>query len=124
MLRFISKLMAPDRYHPIVSALNNLPGLRGLGISASVVAVVVFAVANIVADIVPSPADVPWEHLTLEGALIAAVVVLWRALAVKDAQLVKSAEATTAALSASAASNAELRKIIEHLNESLTEARR
>lgn len=120
------KSMAPDRYHQIVDSVNNFPGLRGLGISASVLAVVVTATANIVADIGSSQADVPWEHLTLEGALVAAVVVLWRALGVKDArieaqneQLMANSKASTEALSAFTASNSELRRIIEHMNDSI-----
>lgn len=120
------KSMAPDRYHHIFNSLNDFPGLRGLGISASVLAVVAIATANIVADIGSTQADVPWEHLTLEGALVAAVVVLWRALGVKDArieaqneQLMANSKASTEALSAFTASNSELRRIIEHMNDSL-----
>ena len=65
------------------------------------------------------------EHMTLEGALIAAVVVLWRALSAKDSQLVESTRAVTMALAASATSNAELRKIIEEsiaVKQQLTES--
>ena len=60
------------------------------------------------------------EHLTLSGALIVAVVVLWKQVGKKDVDiarkddlLIKSAETMTAALSAAANSNSELRRIIE-----------
>lgn len=123
--------MAPDKYHHIVNTLNNLPLLPNIGVSLSVGAVLLIGAANILLQATTPAADISWaEHLTLEGALIAAVVVLWKALgskdvqiALKDAQLVKSTEAVTMALAASAASNVELRKIIEHLNESLSQAR-
>jgi predicted O-methyltransferase YrrM len=65
---------------------------------------------------VSTPNDVSWvEHLTLEGGLIVAVGVLWRALVKKDDQLMQSVRVATEALSANAASNMELRKIIEEL---------
>ncbi len=118
--------MAPDQYHQIVNKLNDFHGvLPNAGITFGVVAVMVTGtIATLVQATTPA-ADISWvEHLTLEGALVVAVGVLWRALSSKDAQLVKSTEAVTSALASSAASNVELRKIIEHLNESLSQARR
>ena len=60
------------------------------------------------------------EHLTLSGALILAVIVLWKQvgkkdidIAKKDDLLVESAKTVTAALAGAAASNIELRRIIE-----------
>jgi hypothetical protein len=71
----------------------------------------------------------PWwsaaEHLTLEGAMVIAITILWRAYQQKDALLVKSTEAVTSALAASSASNAELRGIIKEsvdANRSLRES--
>ena len=95
--------------------------------SASMAAIVVVSVAEILAQIsAPTIPGVDIEHVSLEGVLVAAVVVLWRALTAKDVQITESAKAVTAALTASASSNAELRKIIEdsvtsknHLTESL-----
>ena len=52
------------------------------------------------------------EHLTLNGALICAVVVLWKQLGKKDDLLVASTKNVTEALSSAASSNAELRGII------------
>ena len=52
------------------------------------------------------------EHLTLNGALILAVVVLWKQLGKKDDLLVASTKNVTEALAAAASSNAELRGII------------
>jgi hypothetical protein len=119
------KLMAPDQYHHIVTKLSDVPTiLPNIGVSAAVLAVMGTGITAILVQAVTPAADISWiEHLTLEGALVVAVGVLWRALSAKDAQLVKSTEAVTSALASSAASNAELRKIIEHLNESLTRAR-
>jgi hypothetical protein len=73
-------------------------------------------IAQVVAPVpVNSPMDLVQvaEHLTLTGALIVAVVILWRALSVKDTLIIKSTEEMTKALSSTAASNSELRKIIE-----------
>ena len=96
----------------------------GVAVSAAVVGVLVTAVANILFQMSAPPGNLStWEDLTLKGALISAVVVLWRALSAERAQNVKSNEAMTSALVSTAASNAELRKIIEHLNESLLKAR-
>jgi hypothetical protein len=60
------------------------------------------------------------EHLTLSGALILAVFVLWKQIGKKDVDiakkddlLIESAKTVTAALSAASASNIELRRIIE-----------
>jgi hypothetical protein len=60
------------------------------------------------------------EHLTLSGALILAVFVLWKQIGKKDTDiarkddlLIESAKTVTAALSAAAASNIELRGIIK-----------
>lgn len=106
--------MAPDKYHYVVNALNNIPSLPGIGISASVLSVMSVGAANILIQATTPAVDISWiEHLTLEGALVVAVGVLWRALSAKDAQLVESTRVVTGALAASATSNAELRKIIE-----------
>ena len=128
------KSMAPDRYHHIVTTLSTVPGFGGLTISASVGAIVAIGLASMAIQATAPAGDASWiEHLTLTGALVIAVGVLWRALSAKDAQLaasniqiVESTRVITVALSASAASNAELRKIIEesvtsknHLTESL-----
>ena len=53
------------------------------------------------------------EHLTLSGALILAVFVLWKQLGKKDDLLIDSAKTVTLALTAASASNIELRRIIE-----------
>ena len=60
------------------------------------------------------------EHLTLSGALILAVFVLWKQIGKKDTDiskkddlLIDSAKTVTLALSAASASNIELRRIIE-----------
>ena len=60
------------------------------------------------------------EHLTLSGALILAVFVLWKQIGKKDTDiartdhlLIESAKTVTAALSAASVSNIELRRIIE-----------
>ena len=53
------------------------------------------------------------EHLTLNGALICAVIVLWKQLGKKDDLVIASAQTVTETLAAAAASNVELRKIIE-----------
>ena len=52
------------------------------------------------------------EHLTLNGALIVAVVVLWKQLGKKDDLLVASVKTVTESLASAAASNIELRGII------------
>ena len=120
------KSMAPDQYHHLVHKLNDLDAmLPNVGITSAVLAVMGTGITAILVQAATPAADISWiEHLTLEGALVVAVGVLWRALSAKDAQLVKSTEAVTSALASSAASNVELRKIIEHLNESLSQARR
>ncbi len=124
--------MAPDPYHHIIHKLNDFNSiLPNAGISAAVLAVMFTGTLAILAQALTPNGDVQnYRDITLEGALVVAVGVLWRALsqkdaqiAVKDAQLVKSTEVVTSALAASATSNAELRKIIEHLNESLQHAR-
>jgi hypothetical protein len=53
------------------------------------------------------------ERLTLSGALVVAVISLWRQLVKKDELLITSAKTMTEALAASAASNIELRRIID-----------
>ena len=53
------------------------------------------------------------EHLTLSGSLIIAVTILWRELGKKDTLLVQSTATVTQALAGAAASNVELRRIIE-----------
>lgn len=63
------------------------------------------------------PEVVPWwtqaEHLTLSSAMLIALVILWRAFEAKDNLLVISTKQVTEALAVAAASNVELRKIIE-----------
>jgi hypothetical protein len=62
------------------------------------------------------PASPDWtatiEHLTLNGALIVAVVALWKQLGKKDDLLIASVKTVTESLAAAAASNIELRVII------------
>ena len=62
------------------------------------------------------PASPDWtatiEHLTLNGALIVAVVALWKQLGKKDDLLIASVQTVTEALASAASSNAELRGII------------
>jgi hypothetical protein len=50
--------------------------------------------------------------LTLNGALIVAVVALWKQLGKKDDLLIASVQTVTEALASAASSNAELRGII------------
>jgi hypothetical protein len=63
------------------------------------------------------PASQDWtasiEHLTLNAALIVAVGVLWKQLGKKDDLLIHSAQTVTETLAAAAASNVELRRIID-----------
>jgi hypothetical protein len=63
-----------------------------------------------------APASPDWtnsiEHLTLNGALICAVVVLWKQLGKKDDMLVASVKTVTENLAVTAAANVELRTII------------
>ena len=124
--------LAPDRLHHVFEFLGTAPLTRGMAISFSVSAVLLFGVIGIIQQ-TQTAQDIPYEHIGLEGALCAAVVVLWRALAAKDtqiaakdAQLVAGVKVMTEALVAAATSNAELRKIIEdsvsaknHLTQSL-----
>lgn len=115
-----------DRFQQIIAVLSSFPGASEFAVSVSVGAVLTISAANIVFQAV-APADVSWvEHLTLEGALVVAVAVLWRALTAKDAQLMESTKKVTEALAIGAASNTELRasntelrKVVEHLSESL-----
>lgn len=82
--------------------------------------VVVTALVNLALQaqsvVSPPTTDSPWwtaaEHLTLSGAMVIAIVVLWKAYQAKDALLVESTRAVTEALSSAAASNTELRGII------------
>ncbi len=127
------KPMAPDRYHHIVSWLSDIHVFfPNIEIAVPAAGVIVFGSLAAIVQAATPAADISWvEHLTLEGALVVAVVFLWKALgakdvqiAAKDVQLIENAKAMTSALVASTSSNAELRKIIEHLSESLNEARR
>lgn len=68
------------------------------------------------------PINVPlWlnsvEHVTLDGGLIVAVMVLWKQFSKKDDLLVESTRTVTEALQGAAASNAELRRVIDKLVE-------
>ena len=126
VIHFDVKPMAPDQYHHVVQKLNDFSAmLPNVGVSASVMAVLVTGTLATLLQATTPIADISWvEHLTLEGALVVAVGVLWRALSAERAQNIKSTEAVTAALVSSTASNAELRGVIEHLKESLSDARR
>ena len=53
------------------------------------------------------------EHLTLNAALIVAVGVLWKQVGKKDDLLIHSTQTVTETLAAAAASNVELRRIID-----------
>ena len=53
------------------------------------------------------------EHLTLDGALLVAVVVLWKSNQEKDRQLIETVKTVTSTLHSVNASNQELRKVIE-----------
>ena len=96
----------------------------------SVVLLAILNVAQLSAHLLwqyQSPGSLPnsdWmnaaEHLTLSGALILAVFVLWKQIGKKDVDiakkddlLIESAKTVTAALQAASASNIELRRIIE-----------
>lgn len=57
------------------------------------------------------------EHVTLTGALIIAVSILWRSNQKKDDLIVETTKVTTAALGTTTASNVELRKTIEGLRD-------
>lgn len=57
------------------------------------------------------------EHLTLTGALIIAVVILWRSNVRKDEMALKTTEQVTGALASSTASNVELRKANDELKQ-------
>jgi hypothetical protein len=63
------------------------------------------------------PASQDWtssiEHLTLNAALIVAVGVLWKQVGKKDDLLIHSTQTVTETLAAAAASNVELRRIID-----------
>jgi hypothetical protein len=67
-----------------------------------------------------SPIASTAEHLTLTGALIVAVVVLWRSNVKKDELVLKTTEQVTAALATAASSNVELRKTNEALVEQVS----
>ena len=63
-----------------------------------------------------SPPDLTWysaQHLTLEGALVVAIIFLWRAFQAKDAALTEMTRGVAKALEQASASNIELRRIIE-----------
>jgi hypothetical protein len=94
--------------------LKLYPKFPNLVVSLSVLAIVSFVALDTVLQGVPDFAG--WEDLSLKGALIAAVIVLWRALVKKDDQLMVSTKTTTEAMSANAATQVELRKIIEAQN--------
>jgi hypothetical protein len=89
--------------------------------NVSVKAIVVLAALNVLAlqdqtGAVPSaPLDWigPAERLSLQGALIFAVAILWKALGVKDSLIVSSIKSVTEALQQSAATQAELRGVIK-----------
>ena len=73
--------------------------------------------------LVDQVADLPisvWQQVTLQIALIVAVIALWRSNTAKDSLIVKYTELITASLSSQASSSAELRKVIE---ESITSSR-
>jgi hypothetical protein len=73
----------------------------------------------------PAPRD-EWtpatiQQVTLNGALMIAVIFLWRSNQAERATAIQLAETTTAALQAAAKSNEELRHIIERLTDRLRE---
>lgn len=53
------------------------------------------------------------DRITLAGALVMGVIVLWRALSSKDIQLLATVKTVTEALALTSSSNSELRRIIE-----------
>jgi hypothetical protein len=64
------------------------------------------------------------EHLTLSGALIVGVIVLWKSNQKKDDLLIKTTEQVTAALATAAASNVELRKQVAGLEKTVEQSGR
>ncbi len=118
--------MAPDQYHHLIHKLTNFDAmLPSAGVSFSVGAVIATGLLAIIVQAATPIGDISWaSDLTMKGALIVAVGVLWRALSAERSLNTKSTEAVTAALVSSTAANVELRAIIEHLRESLNEARR
>ena len=66
--------------------------------------------------LVDQVADLPisvWQQVTLQIALIIAVIALWRSNTAKDSLIVKYTELITASLTSQVSSNADLRKVIE-----------
>lgn len=114
-----STLPPPDRLQHLIEVLKNTNPAHGFPVSLSVAAVLLIGLANIALQVSPPPDPIWMEHLTLEGALCAAVIILWRALAKKDEQLIASTRVVTEALAASATANEELRRIIEVLRAQL-----
>jgi hypothetical protein len=71
--------------------------------------------ANIMVQAVPIPDQSWWdqaEHITLEGAMVVALIVLWKSLQQKDMQLVAATKLVSDALNTSTSSNSELRAVI------------
>lgn len=90
-----------------------------MGISASVASIVVLG--SIAAFQLQGPVDLSHiEQLTLTGALLTAVVVLWRALQMKDELLIANANRTAEALLAANETNRELRRVIEEFHRAVT----
>lgn len=89
--------------------------------SLSMSAILVISVGELLWQIsTPSVGGNDIQQMSLHGVLIAAVVVLWRALSAKDVQIsakdmqiAEMTRAVTVALTTSAAANGELRRIIE-----------
>jgi len=84
----------------------------------SFAALVAISLIGLVGQALPLSVATPdtwtWaEHVTLSGAMVVAIAVLWRALQAKDSQLVSATKTMAEALAATASSNHELRKIIE-----------
>lgn len=65
------------------------------------------------------------EHLTLTGALIIAVFILWKSLVKKDDAQAETVRVVAGALASATAANIELRKTVEELKSAIqSEVRR
>jgi hypothetical protein len=104
----------------VVFMLMNAKPLIGTASVAMLAQIVGVAQATIPSIQIPDQWAQMAEHLTLTGALIIAVAMLWRSLQAKDAELIANTKAVTDALSQSAASNVELRRIIQDSIDSRT----
>ncbi len=81
---------------------------------ATMAVVAAYPMGVIQASQIPTLTGIDYaERLTLAGAMMLAVTVLWRSLASKDALVIQFAKTMTEALTAASESNKELRRIIE-----------